>query len=146
MSTLGDAVTARYNNDELVSLTRSGANTSETTVNTVRLELAVDDVTGAFLTPHGITLDATDPQHLEVGVEGVVLRLKVYGKAMDRQVRADWKLWKKEDLDRLALYEQRRRIQPRTSSDPIATTPERLDQTRFDDMVPDRPPKRSAST
>ena len=146
MSTLGDAVTARYNNDELVSLTRSGANTSETTINTTRLELAVDDVSAAFLTPHGITFDSTDAQHLEIAVEGVILRLKLYGKGMDRQVRADWKLWKKEDLDRLAMYEQRRRIQPKTSSPTIANTPERLDQTRFDDMVPDRPPKRSTST
>ena len=99
MSDLADAVTARYNNDELASLTRSGENTSETTINTTRLELAVADVTGAFLTPHGITFSASNAQHLEVACEGVILRLKVFGKAMDRQVRTDWRNWKKDDLE-----------------------------------------------
>jgi len=146
MSTLGDAVTARYNNDELISLTRSGTNTSLTTINTTRLELAVDDVTGAFLTPHGITFDATDAQHLEVACDGVILRLKCFGKAMDRQVRDDWRRWRKEDIERLAQYVQRRRIQPKTSSSNISDVPERLDYTRFDDMVPDKPPLRSETT
>ena len=139
MSVLGDAVTARYNNAELASMTRSGTSLSTSTIDTVRLELAVDDAVGAMLTPHGIVFDATDAQHLEVACEGVILRLKCFGKATDRQVRADWRKWKTEEIERLAKYSRRARVQPLTSSPTVTSEPRRLNYDRFDDYVPDAP-------
>ena len=140
MSELTDAVELRYNNQELIALTNAGEVLSATTINQPRLDAAADDVIAALLTPNGIEFDAADSQHLEIACEGVILRLKTFGKSLDRAVRGDWRKWKTDEVDRLAKYERRARIQPQTSSPDPLHAPRPLDARRFEDYIPDAPP------
>jgi len=142
MSTLGDAVTARDTANRLVALTNSTE--SPTTVNTTTLGLAVTDITARFGRLAGVTFDATDAQHLEVGIQGVWAIL------------ASWKGQEggQGQLDRFdrACEDYRakgpnKRIQPRAdrtlgpspdvNADGTARRPE-FDRSRFDrlDIVP----------
>jgi len=137
---LWDEVAARYNEQELIQLTRAGEALSETTVNTTRADAAVADVEGEFLTQQCGTYDGTDARHVSLAVEGVIVRLKSFAKAGDDKAAAKWTAWKASLHSTLSAVTLRSRVQPKTSSPSIVTLRRPFDPGRFEDYIPDAPP------
>jgi len=145
MSTLADAVTARYSPQRLIELTNPD-NTEGATLDPQQLELAVTDATAEFSILVQATLDVTDANHLPVAVELVLLKLMEWGSVSGSTVS------KKRDqveamAKRLSLVDTnaRNRISPKTKSVLSPTSEQRVtgetvrpdfDLANFDDLIP----------
>lgn len=114
MSTLTDAVIARYSTERLSQLTQKD-NRSPTTVNTTVLGLAAADAVAEFQTRAGVTFDDTNAQHIRLCCGGTVAFLVSY-KGQDPDA---WKLVKdfQRDCDALRMTGANKRIQPITTRD-----------------------------
>jgi len=142
---LWDEVAARYNAQDLIELSRAGESLGSTTLNTTRTDAAVADVTAEFLTlGRGLVLDSADPQHVSVGVEGVILRLKVFATSGDMAALAKWEGWKSRVAD-LAKYSRAARLSPRSTTPATSTEKPAFEPTRMIALVPDAPPTRTDS-
>ncbi len=146
MSTLGNAVQARYSAQTLIDLTRQ-KDTDTTTLDSVRLELAVDDVTSAFEVYAGIDLDVTDAKQVMFGVQGVIACLKTWARDSSDAGKSEWDVWT-EKMERLGKVTGRDRIVPTSTSTltPSLENPDGSDSARpaFDDehfagLVPGAP-------
>lgn len=142
---LWDEVVTRYPATTLVELTNAGASTSASSVDTSRANAAVDDVVGAFLTYAGETYDNTDAQHVEIGVEGVVARLRMFGEFSNETIRAEYDRFIQRLRD-LRNYSHRARVQPKSNSkldpsslDSTQTQRPEFDRVQFDHVYPKAP-------
>ena len=80
MSTLADAIKARFGNQYLIEITNNDS--SATTINEIVLECACDDAQGEFNRITGDSYDSTIKAHTSTCIKGVLYYLEYY-KARD---------------------------------------------------------------
>ena len=122
---LVDEVQARYSAAFLKSLTNPDVQ-APVAIDAARLAAASTDAQAEFDRETGLAFDLTVPNHVELCVRGVVLKLQVYRGLTFQEIRAEEDLWREE----LRRYARRagglRWITPTTDST-IAQTPDSTD-------------------
>lgn len=143
--TLAANVLARYSNQRMVSLTNPDVTQGGTalTVDTDRLDAAVDDVIGDFVTWGGLEYDDDDRQHVAVACQGVIAYL------LERGTQGGAKQLKQfhDALTKLTETTSNDRVDPSTNGN-IVVTPEgtggrparpAFDQKAFGGVLPNQP-------
>ena len=87
---LTDEFTARYSADYVLQITNPDLN-SASSADTDRLGYAAADATGMFQTYVGVTYDNTDAQHLDLALELVDYKLRVYARGPSVDTRREEK-------------------------------------------------------
>lgn len=138
---LDSEVKARWSNQILVQASNP-QNSSQTTIDQTRLTNAETDVEAAFKVMCGVAYDNTDARHVMYATEGVYVRLLVL---TGQSPNAEWKEWKKDLKEELALVTGRDRIKPSSNSQYKVTREEpnelpRADKSVFDNYFIPRNP------
>lgn len=140
---LWDEVVSRYSDDYLTALTNP-QQPENTTVTTAKGTLAATDVIADFRIYAGLTFDLTDARHVQVGVEGCIIKLQIRtGQFNAQQLHTEWV----NRLNALALVTSRNRLLPITDS--VLTVPSEspdgqevnpdFTRDRFDHLIPGNP-------
>ncbi len=128
---LDSEVKARWSNQLLVAASNP-QNSTSTAIDQARLTAAETDVESMFKVLCGVAFDETDARHVAYAVEGVYVRLLVMtGQAPNDE----WKAWKTELKEELALVTGRDRIVPSTNSRYNPTLEEANELPRADKSV-----------
>jgi hypothetical protein len=110
-----DEIKARVNEQLLAELTNHGE-TSATTVDDTRLQLAIDDMEGDFALKTGVAFDVTVAAHLAVAWRGTYYYLLDYTGAGGKAVDAAEQKWIKACARVSEGLGSKRKIPPTTSS------------------------------
>jgi hypothetical protein len=140
---LADDFKNRFSSERQITLTNPDK-PEATTVDAARLALAVTDVQADFEIYAGVVYSDSEPRHVSVGVEGVMLKLMARMAGVDPDsIRKSWL----DRLESLAKVTGRNRIVPTTdsiltpSSEQIGTDEIRpdLDREHFGQFIPGTP-------
>lgn len=126
---LVDEVQSRFGTAFLAQITNP-QNPAATSLNSARLALAATDVESDFRIYCGVTYNNSDARHVNVAVEGVVIKLMMRtGQWANRELEERWH----EKLKALALVTGRDRISPLTTGSVAASTEEANQPAFFDE-------------
>lgn len=148
MSTLADAVEARYSAEILRQLTNPYA-PEENGIDDTKLEAAADEVAGWFPIYAQAELDITNPVHLSVACDGVIMLLQKWGGAAQGVATMSREAWV-EACREVRNTGARARFEPATNSpelpeDPTPVLPEEapFSKRMWDPLIPGRSSRRS---
>lgn len=149
MSTLADAVEARYSSEVLRQLTNP-YDPSASGIDDTKLEAAASAVAGWFPIYAQAELDVTDPVHLDVAVDGVIMLLQKWGGTATGVAAVTREAWV-EACREVRNTGARSRIEPQTNSpelpeDPVTTRPAEapFSQRMWEPLIPGRSVRRSS--
>lgn len=149
MSTLADAVEARYAVEVLRQLTNPYT-PEEGGVDDTKLEAAAAEVAGWFPIYAQAELDLTNPVHLSVACDGVIMLLQKWGGAAQGVATLTREAWL-EACREVRNTGARSRIEPATNSpdlpeDPVTTRPAEapFSQRMWEPLIPGRSVRRSS--
>lgn len=144
---LADDVQAQVETAYLAELTNPN-DRSLKTVDTTRLGYAVTAVEAAFKRHVQAAYDSADDQHVDIGIQGVLIKLRQRTRSGDSGGAAtqEWKDWI-DECTALRDASSRGRVMAQTNSEVVPTSEQRGSETprpwfdgrRFDDLAPNAP-------
>ncbi len=149
MSTLADAVEARYSSEVLRQLTNP-YEPEAVAIDDTKLEAAAAEVAGWFPIYVQAELDLTNAVHLSVAVDGVVMLLQKWGGTAQGVASITREAWL-EACREVRNTSARSRIEPQTNSpeipeDPVSSPAAEppFSKRMWDPLIPGRSSNRSA--
>jgi hypothetical protein len=122
-------VQSRFSTTFLAQITNP-QNPASTSLDSTRLSLAATDTEADFRIYCGVTYDDTDARHVNVGVEGVIIKLMMRtGQWANREIEERWH----EKLKALAMVTGRDRISPLTTGSVAASSEQANQPALFDE-------------